>query len=47
MSRHLEVDYTNNRALWYCRKYKRKQKQAVTLRSSKSGEDYYASVLYR
>lgn len=38
--RHPEVDYTNNRSERYCRKYKRKQKQAVTFRSSKSGEDY-------
>ena|GEM_PF-3749393 len=40
MSRHPEVDYTNNRSERYCRKYKRKQKQAVTFRSLKSGEDY-------
>jgi len=36
--RHPEVDYTNNLSERYCRKYKRKQKQAVTFRSSKSVE---------
>lgn len=38
--RHPEVDYTNNRSELYCRKYKRKQKQAVTFRSGESAEDY-------
>lgn len=35
-----EVDYTNNRSELYCRKYKRKQKQAVTFRSAKNAEYY-------
>lgn len=38
--RHPEVDYTNNISERYCRKYKRKQKQAVTFRSAQSSKDF-------
>lgn len=38
--RHPEVEYTNNRSERYCRKYKRKQKQAVTFRSQSNAEAF-------
>lgn len=42
--RHPDVDYTNNISELFCRKYKRKQKQAVTFRSEENAE-YFCDAL--